>query len=191
MRNIVDLALQGFPARRQLGSFLALQMQGRAGVRKLAASVDVRTVMLAAAFIGPIALFVPWLSLDGHAAPLSGVGLMTYAIGGNDRSVMWRISPLATAAVMAVPFTIATAVCLTTLNVLTRNHRLDAPIFTVVGTLLLLRFATPILDAQTFAVWRFAVPGPGLVILMVTAITVVVCTGVVLRGERRSNSAGG
>ena len=174
MRNLVDLALHRFVR-----------------IRKLVPSVDVPTVLLVAGFIGPIALFVPWMSLDGHTGPLSGVGLMGYAVHGNDRLVMWRISPLATATVMAMPFAIATAACVTTLNVLTRNHRLDAPLFTAVGTLLLLRFATPILDGQAFAAWHFAVPGPGPIILMVTSVTVVVCTGVTLRRKRSSLSAAG
>ena len=98
---------------------------------------------------------------------------MTYALQGNDRLVMGEISPLAISLLVAIPFGVAIGVCWTALNVLRRNYRLEAPLFTLAGILALLRFATPVLDGQMYVVGGFTMPGPGLTILTVATLVVI------------------
>ncbi|MCY4443073.1 MAG: hypothetical protein OXE53_23045 [Deltaproteobacteria bacterium] len=76
-------------------------------LRRLRGTMDGRVCIVMAALGCPVALFIPWLTLDAHAGALSGVGLMSYALQGNDRIVMWRISPVATALLVSLPFGIA------------------------------------------------------------------------------------
>ena len=52
-------------------------------------------------------------------------------------------------------------------------YRLDVPLLALAGILVLLRFTPPILDGQMHILGGFAVPGPGLVILMVATLAVV------------------
>ena len=47
------------------------------------------------------------------------------------------------------------------------------PLFTLAGILVLLRFATPILDGQMYTLGGFAIPGPGLAILTVATLAVI------------------
>lgn len=175
MRNIVNHAVRGLPIVHRLISLVSARRRRGNSILRTVASVDVRTVMLFAVLVGPAALFIPWLRLDGHTESLSGVGLMIYALQGNDRLVMWRISPLSLVTVMMVPYAIAVAVCLTAASVLRRNCRLDAPLFAVAAILLLLRFAPPILGGQALTMGRFAAPGPGLVVLMASVLVVIAC----------------
>ena len=185
MQNIINRKLPIIPGIRQVATFLSAHPTGRGALRGFAAAINARICVMIAALTGLAALFMPWLSLDGHTNPLSVVGLMTYALQGNDRLVMWRISPLATALLLAVPFGISAAVCCTAWNVLRRTYRLDIPLFTFAGILALLRFTPPILDGQMHVLGRFAVPGPGLVILMVATLAVITMTsGTALRRWR-------
>ena len=86
---------------------------------------------------------------------------------------MWKISPLAISLLLVVPFGIAVGVCWTALNVLRRVYRLDVPLFTLAGILMLLRFAPPILDGRMYTLGGFAMPGPGLAILVVASLAVI------------------
>ena len=163
MNNLVKRALSIFSHRSR---WAALRASPRA-------VLNARAVAVAAALMGPVALFIPWVSLDGHAGPLSGVGLMAYALDGNDRLVMWRISPLATALLLVLPFVITAGVAATAVNVLRRDCRLDAPLFAAAAILLLLRFVPPILSTHTLTVGDFALPGWGLAILLAAILTVI------------------
>ena len=163
MNNLVKRALSMFPYRSRWAAF-------RAAPR---AALNARAIVVAAALIGPVALFIPWMSLDGHAGPLSGVGLMAYALDGNDRLVMWRTSALATILLLVLPFVITVAVAATAVNVLRRDYRLDAPLFAAAAILLLLRFAPPILSTHRPTVGDFALPGWGLAILLAAVVTVI------------------
>ena len=173
MKNIVKDKLLNTPGCRQIESFLDVHPTVRDMLRRLAGSMDARACIVIAALLGPVALFIPWLSLDGHGSPLSGFGLITYALQGNDRLVMWKISPLAISLLLVVPFGIAVGVCWTALNVLRRVYRLDVPLFTLAGILMLLRFAPPILDGRMYTLGGFAMPGPGLAILVVASLAVI------------------
>ena len=173
MKNIVKDRLLNMPGCRQIASFLDAQPTVRDMLRRLAGSIDARVCIVIAALLGPVALFIPWMTLDGHGSPLSGVGLMSYALQGNDRLVMWKISPLAIALLLAAPYGIAVGVCWAALNVLRRNYRLDVPLFTLAGILVLLRFAPPILDGRMYTVGGFAIPGPGLAMLLVATLAVI------------------
>ena len=173
MKNIVKDRLLNTPGCRQIASFLDAHPTVRDMPRRLAGSIDARACIVVAALLGPIALFVPWLALDGHGSPLSGVGLMSYALQGNDRLVMWKMSPLAIALLLVAPYGIAVGVCWTALNVLRRNYRLDVPLFTLAGILVLLRFTPPILDGRMYSLWGFAVPGLGPAILTVATLVVI------------------
>ena len=174
MKNIVKDKLLNTPGRRQAASFLDVHPTGRDILRQFTESVDARACVVMAALLGLIALFIPWLTLDGHGSPLSGFGLMTYALQGNDRLVMWKISPPAISLLLVAPFGIGVGVCWTALNVLRRNYRLDVPLFTLAGILVLLRFTPPILDGRMYTLGGFAMPGPGLAILTVATLTVIV-----------------
>lgn len=174
MKNIVKHKILNMPSRRQAAAFLDARPTGRDMLRGLAGSMDARAWVLIAALLGPVALFIPWLTLDGHGSSLSGFGLMTYALHGADRLVMWHISPLAISLLVVIPFGISVGVCWTALNVLRRNYRLDVPLFTLAGILVLLRFVTPILDGRMYTVGGFVMPGPGLAILLVATLAVVV-----------------
>lgn len=173
MKNKVEDRLHNLPGCRQIASFLDAHPTGCDMLRRLAGSMDARVCIVIAALIGPVALFIPWMTLDGHGSPLSGVGLMSYALQGNDRLVMWKISPPAIVLLLAVPYGIAVGACWTALNVLRRNYRLDVPLFTLAGILVLLRFVTPILDGRMHTAEGFAIPGPGLAILIVATLAVI------------------
>ena len=154
------------------------------------ASINLRTVMVVAALMGPVALFLPWLTLDGHTCSMSGISLMAYAFHGGDRLVMWHISKLAIIALVVVPFAVTTAVCITAINVVRRDYRLDTPVFTAASVLLLLRFTPPILSSHVGTVGSFAVPGPGLaVLLMVTVAVIAIGTFARFEGLRQSTQS--
>ena len=185
MQNIINGKLAIMPGIRQLATFLSAHSTGRSALRGFAGSVNARICVTIAALVGLGALFVPWVILDGHATPLSGAGLMTYALQGNDRWVMWQISPVATVLTLTVPFGIAATVCWTAFTVLRRNYRLDVPLFTLAGILALLRFTPPILDDRMYTLGSFAVPGPGLFILLLATLAVIaIITGAALRQRR-------
>ena len=186
MKCIVKDRLLILPGARQIASFLNGHPTVRDLPSRLAGSIDARACIVLAALLGLIALFIPWMTLDGHGSSLSGFGLMTYALQGNDRLVMWKISPLAISLLLTVPFGIAVGVCWTAMNVLRRNYRLDVPLFTLAGILVLLRFATPILDGRMYTLGSFAVPGPGLFILLLATLTVIaIGSGAALRRWRQ------
>ena len=129
-----------------------------------------------------VALFVPWLTLDAHAGPLSGVGLMSYALQGHDRMVMWQIAPVATALLLSLPFGIAAGAIGTAWSVLRRRCRAEAPLLTFAAVLALLRFTPPVLDGRMHTLANFAVPGPGLgVLLAATLVVIVIGSGAALR----------
>ena len=163
MNNLVKRALSMFSCRSRWAAF-------RGSPR---AVLNARAVVVAAALMGAVALFIPWVSLDGHAGPLSGVGLMAYALDGNDRLVMWRTSALATILLLVLPFVITVAVAATAVNVLRRDYRLDTPLFAAAAILLLLRFASPILSTRTPMLGDFALPAWGLTILLAAILTVI------------------
>ena len=98
---------------------------------------------------------------------------MTYALQGNDRWVMWQISPGATVLLLTLPFGVTASVCWTAFTVLRRNYRLDVPLLTLAGILALLRFTPPILDGRMYTLGSFAVPGPGLGILLVATLAAI------------------
>ena len=186
MKNIVKDKLLNLTGRRQLAGSLNAQPTGRDMVRRLTWSIDARACIVIAALLGLTALFIPWMTLDGHGSSLSGFGLMTYALQGNDRLVMWKISPPAISLLLTVPFGIAVGVCWTAINVLRRNYRLDVPLFTLAGILVLLRFTTPILDGRMYTLGSFVVPGPGLSVLLVATLTVIaIVSGAALRRWRQ------
>ena len=150
MQNIINGKLPIIPSIRQLATFLGASPPGRGPLRGLAGSINARICVTIAALTGLIALFIPWVILDGHATPLSGFTLMTYAFQGNDRWVMWQISPGATVLMLTVPSGITATVCWTVFTVLRRNYRLDVPLLTLAGILALLRFTPPILDERMY-----------------------------------------
>ena len=168
MKNFIKIKriLSRLPGQGLLPTLLSFLRTSLGNIPRPAPVIDAQVAVVVAALIGPVALFIPWLTLDGHAGSLSGVGLMAYAIHGNDRMVMWHISPLATAMLLVLPFVITASVCFTTVNVLGRNYRLDAAAFTLTAILLLLRFTPPILDNRMYMVGHFALPGWGLAILL-------------------------
>ena len=181
VKDIIRLDQTRSPRRRQPGGVPTGRPSGggiirrSAGFRRrLARSMDGRVWMVIAALGCVGALFVPWLTLDGHAGSLSGVGLMSYALQGNDRTVMWRISPVATAALVSVPFGIAAGAIGTVWNALRGRRRADVPLVTFAAALALLRITPPVLDGHMHVLADFAVPGPGLGLLL--AGTVVVMT---------------
>ena len=173
MNNARNRILSLFPYRSRWATLRRLRPFPLGTTPLPVPPLNARTVALVAALMGPVALLIPWLSLDGHTASLSGTDLMAYAFHGNDRLVMWRISPLATAALLVLPFAITAGVSMTAVNVLRRDHRLDAPVFTVAAVLLLLRFTPPVLASQTHVVGQFAMPGWGLALLLAATLTVI------------------
>ena len=192
MNNPIKRILSLFPYRSRWASLRGFRRSAPSPAWRLVTTLDARTAAVVATLLGPVALLIPWLSLDGHAGPLSGAGLMAYVFHGNDRLVMWQISPLATAALLALPFTITASVAITAVNVLRRDYRLDAPVFTVAAILLLLRFTPPVLAGQMHVVGQFAVPGWGLAILLAATLTVTaISAGSRLRqwrGQTQSSS---
>ena len=98
VKDIIQLDQTNSPHRRQPGGVPTGRPSGGGSRRRLSGSMDGRVWIVIAALGCVAALFVPWLRLDGHTGSLSGVGLMSYALQGNDRTVMWQISPVATAA---------------------------------------------------------------------------------------------
>ena len=173
MQNIINGKLPIVTGIRQLVTALRARPTGRGVLPGFASAINSRTCVTIAALSGLIALFIPWVILDGHANPMSGAGLMTYALHGDDRWVMWQISPVATVLMLTVPFGITATVCWTVFTVLRRNYRLDAPLFTLAGILALLRFTPPILDDRMYTLGSFAVPGPGLFILLIATLVVI------------------
>ena len=188
MKNIIKQTVSKLRGNQR---FTVLMHYRRIILRFLAqqvASINLRTVVVVAALMGPVALFMPWLTLDGHTGSMSGASLMAYAFHGGDRLVMWHISKLAIIALVVMPFTVTTTVCLTAVNVVRRNYRLDTPVFTAASVLLLLRFTPPILSSQMGTVGSFAVPGPGLAVLLMGTVAVV-AIGTFNRLEGRRQSA--
>ena len=173
VKDIIQRELSKQPGRRQPGGVPSGRTSARGIIRRSAGSMDARACMVIAALGCVAALFVPWLTLDGHAGSLSGVGLMSYALQGNDRTVMWRISPAATALLLTVPFGIAAGAVGTAWSVLRRRYRADVPLVTFVAALALLRFAPPVLDGRMHTLGDFAVPGPGLGMLLLAIVTVM------------------
>ena len=145
MKNLSKLELSAFLGSARLPGFLSSTPTAGGILRRFVASIDARGCIVVAALVGLVALFIPWLTLDGQNAPLSGVGLMSYALQGNDRIVMWEISPVATALLLSVPFGIAIGVGCTAWNELRRTYRADVPCLTLVAILVLLRFVAPLL----------------------------------------------
>ena len=185
MQNIINGKLSIITGIRQLATFLNPHSTGHGALRGFAGAINARICVTIAALAGLVALFVPWVILDGHATPLSGAGLMTYALQGNDRWVMWQISPVPTVLMLTVPFGITATVCWTAFTVLRRNYRMDAPLFTLAGILVLLRFTPSILDDRMYTLGSFAVPGPGLFILLLATLAVIaIITGDALRQRR-------
>ena len=186
MQNIINGKLPIVTSIRQFATFVSARLTGRSALRGLAGLINARICVMIAALTGLVAPFIPWVILDGHANPLSGIGLMTYALQGNDRWVMWQISPAATVLMLTVPFGITASVCWTALTVLRGNYRLDAPLLTLAGILALLRFTPPILDGRMYTLGSFAVPGPGLFILLLAILTVIaIGSGAALRRWRQ------
>ena len=186
MNNPRNRILSLFPYRSWRTTFrnsrpLALRL-----IQLLPPALNARTVAVVAALMGPAALLIPWLSLDGHAASLSGTELMAYAFHGNDRLVMWRISPLATTALLVLPFAITAGVAITAVNVLRQDYRLDAPLFTAAAVLLLLRFTPPVLASQMHVVGQFAIPGWGLALMLAATLTVIAMSAVGRLAQRRT-----
>ena len=173
MQNIINGKLPIVTGIRQFVGVLSIRPTGRGALRWFAGSINARTCLMIAALTGLVALFIPWVILDGHATPLSGSTLMAYSLQGNDRWVMWQISPVATVLMLTVPFSITGTVCWTAFNVLRRNYRLDVPLSTLAGILALLRFTPPVLDGRMYTLGGFAVPGPGLGILLVATLAVI------------------
>ena len=174
VKDIIQLELAKSPHRRQPGGVPTGRASGGGIIRRLAGFLDPRVCMVIAALGCVVALFVPWLTLDGHAGSLSGVGLMSYALQGNDRTVMWQISPVATAALVSLPFGIAAGAIGTAWNVLRRRHRADVPFVTFAAVLALLRIMPPILDERMYTLADFAVPGPGLGMLLAATLAAMV-----------------
>ena len=185
MQHIINGKLPIVTRLRQLAMSLSGRPTGRGALRRFAGSINARTCVMIAALAGLVGLFIPWVILDGHADPLSGVGLMTYALQGSDRWVMWQISPVATILMLTVPFGITAMVCWTAFTILRRDYRLDVPLFTLAGILALLRFTPSILDGRVYTLGSFAVPGPGLFILLLATLAMIaISSGTALR--RRS-----
>ena len=107
MKNIVKDKLLDTPGRRQAASFLDAHPIGHDMLRRLDGSMDARAYIVIAVLLRPVALFIPWLTLDSHGSPLSGFDLVTYALQGTDRLVTWEISLLAISLLLVVvPFSI-------------------------------------------------------------------------------------
>ena len=186
MNHARNRILSLFPYRSRWATLRRLRPLALGATPLPVPALNARTVAVVAALMGPVALLIPWLSLDGHAGSLSGTELMAYAFHGNDRLVMWRISPLATAALLILPFAITAGVAITAVNVLRRDCRLDAPLFTVAAVLLLLRFTPPVLASQMHVVGQFAVPGWGLALLLAATLTVTVLSAAGRLVQRRA-----
>ncbi len=167
-RGMPDVPGRPRPSGRIWGRALGLGV-----LRRLRGTMDGRVCIVMAALGCPVALFIPWLTLDAHAGPLSGVGLMSYALQGNDRIVMWRISPVATALLVTLPFGIAFGSLGTAWSVVRRRCRAGAPLLTIAGVLALLRFTPPVLDGSMHTLGGFAAPGPGLGILLAASVAVI------------------
>ena len=185
MQNIINRKLPITSRIRRLVTALSIRTTGCHALRGLAGSINARICVTIAALTGLIALFIPWVILDGHPTPLSGFTLMTYALQGNDRWVMWQISPGATVLMLTVPFGITATVCWTAFTVLRRNYRLDVPLFTLAAILSVLRFTPPILDGRMYTLGSFAVPGPGLGILLGATLAVIIISSGALFQQRR------
>ena len=185
MQNIINGKLTIITGIRQLATFLSAHATSHGVLHGFAGSINARTCITIAALTGLVALFIPWVILDGHATPLSGAGLMTYALQDNDRWVMWQISPVATILMLTIPFGITATVCWTAFTVLRRNYSVDVPLFTLAGILALLRFTPSILDDRMYTLGSFAVPGPGLFILLVaTLAALAISSGSAIRRWR-------
>ena len=175
-KNNIHRELPNPPGRRQPVGVPSGRPSGHGVRRRPAGSIDPRVGVVIAALAAVAALFIPWLTLDAHAGSLSGIGLMSYALQGNDRIVMWQISPVATALLLSVPFGIAAGVIYTAWNVLRGRYRADAPLMTFAAVLALLRFTPPVLDGSMHTLGAFAAPGPGLGILLAATLVVIAIT---------------
>ena len=59
------------------------------------------------------------------------------------------------------------------------------PLLTLAGILALLKFTPPILDGRMYTLGSFAVPGPGLGVLLVAILAVIaIASGAVFRQRR-------
>ena len=185
MKHITQRKHHNLPGRRHLATFLGTRPTCRDILRRRVASIDSRVCVVVAALLGLVALFLPWVTLDSHGSSLSGAGLLAYSLQGGDRLLMWKVSHTATALLMVIPFGIAVGVCFTAINILRRAYRLDIPLLTCAGILVLLKFATPILDPRMHVFGGFTLPGAGLGILLVATLAVIViCSSSALRCRR-------
>ena len=175
-KNNIHRELPNPPGRRQPAGVPSGRPSGQGIFRRSARTGNPRVGIVIAALAALAALFVPWLTLDAHAGSLSGIGLMSYALQGNDRIVMWKISPVATALLLSVPFGIAAGVIYTAWNVLRGRYRADVPLMTFAAVLALLRFTPPVLDGSMHTLGAFAAPGPGLGILLAATLAVIAIT---------------
>ena len=69
MKNIVKDQLLNTPGCRQPAGFLNAHPTARRMLRYFAESMDARACIVIAALLGPVALFIPWMTLDGHGSP--------------------------------------------------------------------------------------------------------------------------
>ena len=187
MKNIIKQTVSKLRGNQRWTVLMPSRRISLRVVAQRVASINLRTVMVVAALMGPVALFLPWLTLDGHTGSMSGASLMAYAFHGGDRLVMWHISKLGIITLVVIPFTVTTTVCLTAVNVVRRDYRLDTPVLTAASVLLLLRFTPPILSSQMGTVGSFTVPGPGLAVLLMGTVAVIgIGTFSRLEGRRQS-----
>ena len=173
MKKTICRELSDAAARRQAAGRRRRRRSGHRILGRLAGSMDPRVCGVIAALGCLVALWVPWLTLDAHAGPLSGVGLMSYALQGHDRTVLWQISPVATALLLSLPFGIAAGAVGTAWSALRRRYRAEASLLTFAAVLALLRFTPPVLDGRMHTLGSFAVPGPGLGILLAATLVVI------------------
>ena len=143
VKDIIHRGPPNLPGGRQPGGYPRGRTSANGAWRRWAGSTYPRVCSVIAALGCLVALFVPWLTLDAHATSLSGVGLMSYALQGSDRVVMWRISPVATALPLSLPFGIAVGAMGTAWSVLRRRYRVEVPLLTFAAVLALLRFTPP------------------------------------------------
>ena len=184
VKDILQRELSKQPCRWQRGGVPSGRASARGIRRRLAGSMDARAGIVIVALGCLAALFLPWLTLDGHTGSLSGIGLMSYAFQGDDRTVLWQISPVATAALVSLPFGIAVGAISTAWNALRRRYRADVPLMTFAAVLALLRLTPPVLDGRMYTLADFAVPGPGLGMLLAATLAVMVIGSGAARRQR-------
>lgn len=185
VEEIIHRNQRSSPGGRRPAGHRSGRPSGRGIWHRWAGSMDARVCIVIAALGCVVALFVPWLTLDAHAGPLSGIGLMSYALQGNDRVVMWKIAPVATALLLSLPFAVAAGAIGTAWNVLRRRYRADVPLLTFAAVVVLLRCTPPVLDGRMHTLGNFAAPGPGLgILLLATLVVIAVGSGAALRQRR-------